>query len=68
MNYFTELSYVVTLLLGTASFTVQMTVRKKNLTTTSSILKSRSTSVFLMLIMVFNLCEFLVIYLEGDVT
>lgn len=65
MTTFIELSYIMTLLIGVSCFTVHMTVRAKNLTSASPLVKWKSTTAFLLLIMVFNICDFLVIYL-GD--
>lgn len=65
MTTFIELTYIVTLLIGVSCFTVHMTVRSKNLTSASPLVKWKSTTAFLLLIMVFNICDFLVIYL-GD--
>lgn len=62
---FIELSYILTLLIGVACFTVHMTVRSKNLTSVSPLVKWKSTTAFLMLVIVFNICDFLIIYL-GD--
>lgn len=68
MNQLIELSFIAALLIGVASFTVHITVRKKNLTATSPLVKWKTTTVFLLLIMIFNICDFLIIYLKGTVT
>ncbi|MBR5230384.1 MAG: LuxR family transcriptional regulator [Firmicutes bacterium] len=66
MNHLIELSYVATLLIGVACFSIHNTVRSKNLTATSPILKWKSTTIFYLLIMVFNICDFLIIYFRGS--
>jgi len=66
MSTFIELSYIVTLLIGVACFTVHMTVRAKNLTAVSPLIKWKSTTAFLLLVMLFNICDFLIIYM-GDI-
>jgi len=66
MSKFIELSYIVTLLVGVACFTVHITVRAKNLTSASPLIKWKSTTAFLLLVMLFNLCDFLIIYM-GDI-
>ncbi len=68
MSKLIELIYIVTLLIGIACFTVHITVRAKKLTTTSQMIKWRSTTFFLILIMLFNICDFLILYLKGAVS
>lgn len=63
MSTFIELSYIVTLLIGVACFTVHMTVRAKNLTSVSPLMKWKSTTAFLVFVMLMNVCDFLIVYL-----
>ena len=68
MNQIIELSYIVTLVISVACFTVHITIRAKNLTSVSPMIKWKSTTFFLLLAMVFNVCDFLTIYLGGVVS
>lgn len=65
MDKIIELGYIVTLLIGIACFTLHVTIRAKNLTSTSVMLKWKNTTFFLIFVMMFNICDFLIVYL-GD--
>lgn len=68
MDKIIELGYIVTLLISAASFTLHAVIRAKNLTSTSRVLKWRSTTAFLLLVLIYNVCDFLIIYLNGYLT
>ena len=65
MDKIIELGYILTLLISAASFTLHAVIRAKNLTSTSRMLKWRSTTAFLLLVLIYNVCDFLIIYLNG---
>ena len=66
MDKIIELGYILTMLISAACFTLHAVIRAKNLTSTSRILKWKSTTAFLFLILIYNVCDFLIIYLNGS--
>ena len=68
MDTIFELWYIFTLLISIACFTIHVAIRAKNLTSTSRMLKWKSTTVFLLLIMSFNMCDFLILYLNDTIS
>ena len=68
MDTIFELGYIFTLLISIACFTIHVAIRAKNLTSTSRMLKWKSTTVFLLLIMSFNMCDFLILYLNDTIS
>lgn len=67
MSIIIELGYVLTLLIGVACFTVHITAREKNLIT-AAIIKQKSMTMFLTMILSLNISDFLVFYLESDIS
>ena len=59
-----EFVYILTMFICVAAFSVHITVRFKDIRATSSLVKQRSTTFFLLTILVFNLCDFLIIYMN----
>lgn len=68
MDTIIELVYIFTLLISIACFTIHAAIRAKNLTSTSRLLKWKSTTVFLLLVLSFNMCDFLILYLDGIIS
>ena len=64
MDKLIELAYILTLLISIACITVHAAIRAKNLTSASRMLKWKSTTVFLILVMAFNVCDFLILYIN----
>ena len=58
------LCYILTILIGVAAFSVHLTARGKCLTASSSLVVEKSTTVFLILVLLFNFCDFLIFLLE----
>lgn len=67
MDRIIELGYIFTLLISIACITVHAAIRAKNLTSASRMMKWKSTTAFLLLVMLFNVCDFLILYLKGSV-
>lgn len=68
MDKIIELGYILTLLISIACLTVHITIRAKNLTSTSRILKWKSTTAFLLLVLSFNIYDFLILYLNDTLS
>ena len=68
MDRIIELGYILTLFISVACFTVHAAIRAKNLTSASEMLKWKSTTGFLLLVMLFNICDFLILYLSRAVS
>ena len=68
MDKLIELAYILTLLISIACITVHAAIRAKNLTSASRMLKWKSTTVFLILVMAFNVCDFLILYINHNVS
>ena len=68
MDRIIELGYILTLFISVACFTVHAAIRAKNLTSASEMLKWKSTTGFLLLVMLFNICDFLILYLSRTVS
>ena len=68
MDRIIELGYIFTLLIGIACITVHVAIRAKNLTSASRMLKWKSTTAFLLLVMAFNVCDFLILYINHSVS
>lgn len=58
-----ELFYIITISIGISAFSVHMTARGKNLAVTNWLAKSEYTTLFLILVITFNVCDFLVLFL-----
>ena len=58
------LCYILTILIGVAAFSVHLTARGKCLTASSRLVVEKSTTVFLILVLLFNFCDFLIFFLE----
>lgn len=56
------LLYILTIFISVATFSIHITVREKNLTATNPFAKMKSLTVFLFLVMIFNICDFLILY------
>ena len=68
METIIELGYILTLLISIACFTVHVAIRVKNLTSTSRMLKWKSTTAFLLLVLLYNVCDFLILYLKEAIS
>lgn len=64
MLKYIELIYLFTIFISVSAFTIHITARLKNLSANSQIVKLRSTTHFLILVLIFNFCDFLIIYLS----
>lgn len=68
MDTIIELGYIFSLLISIACITIHVAIREKNLTSTSRMLKWKSTTAFLLLVLSFNMCDFLILYLNGTIS
>ncbi|MGN1414130.1 MAG: helix-turn-helix transcriptional regulator [Anaerovoracaceae bacterium] len=60
-----QLSYIFTIFIGISAFSLQLLARRKNLQVNNQLVKGRMTTQFLILVLVFNICDFLILFL-GD--
>lgn len=67
MQELIELTYMITIMIGVVSFTMQVMTNRKNLAVNNEMANSGSLTIFLAVIVVFNICDFLILFLE-DVT
>ena len=62
-----QLAYIVTIMVGVIPFAMQTMISIKNLSVNNDMVKSRNTGVFLALIVVFNMCDFLIVFLRYEI-
>ena len=65
MQEIIELIYVATIMIGVMSFTMQIMASEKNLAVNNPMARSSNLTTFLAIIVVFNICDFLIIFLDG---
>ncbi len=65
MHEYFILGYIATILIGASAIVVQITAKGKHLEADSSMMLSGGMSLFLTLVFVFNLCDFLTGFLGG---
>ena len=58
-----QLSYIFTILIAISAFSLQYLARRKNLAVTNQFIKGRMATLFLALILLFNVCDFLILFL-----
>ncbi len=68
MQELVELTYVTTIMIGVMSFTMQIMASEKNLAVNNAMARSTSLTIFLAIIVVFNICDFLIVFLHGILT
>ncbi len=66
MNEIMELAYVLTMMIAVVPFAMQFMASGKNLAVSNSMIKSKNTTVFLGLIIIYNICDFLIIFFRGQ--
>ena len=64
MQELVELTYVMTIMIGVMSFTMQVMANGKNLLVNNDMAKSNTLTRFLAIIVVFNTCDFLILFLQ----
>lgn len=67
MHQVIQLIYIAAIMMGVIPFAMQTMISAKNLETDNRIAKSKNTSLFLALIVVFNVCDFLIIFLQTEI-
>lgn len=65
MLQFIQLAYIVALMIGILPFSMQLLICVKNLTVSNMMVKSKNTLIFLSIVVIFNLCDFLTVFLES---
>ena len=63
MNELIQLCYLVTISIAISAFSMQFLARGKNLAASNPLIKSSATSLFLLSVMVFNFCDFMILFL-----
>ena len=58
-----QLCYIFTILIAISAFSLQYLARRKNLAVTIQYIKGRMATLFLALILLFNVCDFLLLFL-----
>ena len=58
-----QLCYIFTILIAISAFSLQYLARRKNLAVTNQFIKGRMATLFLALILLFNVCDFLLLFL-----
>ncbi len=64
MLKYVELIYIFTIFISVAAFSIHITARLKQLSANSQVIKLRSTTRFLLTVLLFNFSDFLIIYLS----
>ena len=67
MNQMIQLGYILILLVGIFGFAMQSMVQVKNLAVTNQLVKGKSTTIFLAIIVLFNGCDFLALFLGNTI-
>ena len=68
MQELVELTYVITIMIGVVSFTMQIMAKEKNLAVSNDMAKSNNLTRFLAIIVIFNIWDFLILFLEESLT
>ena len=68
MQELVELTYVATIMIGVMSFTMQIMASEKNLAVNNAMARSSSLTIFLAIIVIFNICDFLIVFFDGVIT
>lgn len=68
MHEIVELTYITTIMIGVMSFTMQIMASEKNLAVNNAMARSSSLTTFLAIIVIFNICDFLMVFLNGVLT
>lgn len=66
MNQIIQLCYLITISIAISSFSMQILARGKNLASSNPLIKSGTATLFLLLILVFNFCDFLILFLGNN--
>ena len=65
MSEIIQLCYIATIFIGVSACSMQLLARGKNLAATNQLVKSTLTTIFLALVVTFNICDFLVLFLDS---
>ena len=68
MAQFIQLLYIFTIIIGAVCFSTQTMVVLKNLDVSNEMVKSKKTTTFFAIILIFNICDFLSVFLDGYVS
>lgn len=68
MQELVELTYVATIMIGVMSFTMQIMASEKHLAVNNAMARSSSLTIFLAIIVIFNICDFLIVFFDGVIT
>ena len=68
MAQFIQLLYIFTIIIGAVCFSTQTMVASKNLDVSNEMVKSKKTTTFFAIILIFNICDFLSVFLDGYVS
>ncbi|MBQ9961135.1 MAG: helix-turn-helix transcriptional regulator [Firmicutes bacterium] len=65
MQELIELIYIFIIIIGAMAFAMQAMSERKKLDSTNQMVKSNNMTIFMALILLFNICDFLIIFFEG---
>ena len=65
MGEYIELGYIAAIIIGVSTWVVHITARRKQLPTNSRMTKQNSTTVFLGLVLLFNICDFMTVFMAN---
>ena len=66
MNELIQLCYLVTISIAISAASMQFLARGKNLVASNPLIKSPTTSLFLLCVLVFNVCDFMILFLGNS--
>ena len=66
MNELIQLCYLVTISIAISAASMQFLARGKNLAASNPLIKSPTTSLFLLCVLVFNVCDFMILFLGNS--
>lgn len=64
MREFIELTYLLIIIIGAMAFAMQAMSERKKLDSTNQMVRNNNMTIFMALILIFNVCDFLIIFLE----
>lgn len=67
MSQIIQLGYIIVIMTGVMAFAMQAILASKNLGASNLLVKSKNTTIFMALVVAFNICDFLIVFLDDAV-
>ena len=67
MQQITELVYIFIIITGTMAFAMQAMSERKKLDATNLMVKNNNMTIFMALVLIFNICDFLIVFLADTI-